>query len=65
MSLEVPPKLNEILEKISEAAHASKGDILLKAIYLMDIAVKNQKCGNKLMIINEKTHQQMEITGIC
>jgi len=64
MSLHISPELNEELEQMSEEAHASKSDILRKAIALIKVAMDAKKSGKKLAILNENKELVNEIVGL-
>ena len=64
MSLNMSPELNGILEKMSKEAHATKTDILKKAIFLMNIAMDSKKKGNAVAVVNQEGYQVSEILGI-
>ena len=64
LSLNMSPELNDKLEKMSIESHATKTDILKKAIFLMDIAMESKKEGNQVAIVNKKGQKVSEILGI-
>ena len=64
MSLHISPELNDELEHMSEEAHASKSDILRKAIALMKVALETKKSGKKLAVVNENKELVSEIIGL-
>ena len=64
MSLNMSPELNEKLEKMSREAHATKTDILKKAIFLMDIAMNSKKMGNQVAVVDKKGHKVSDILGV-
>ncbi len=64
MSLHISPELNEELENMSEQAHASKSDILRKAIALMKVALETKKSGKRLAVLNERRELVNEIIGL-
>lgn len=64
MSLHISPELNEELGHMSEEAHASKSDILRKAIALMKVALETKKARSKLAVLNDKKELVNEIVGV-
>jgi len=64
MSLHLSPETYEILEKLSEDNHLTKSDFLRKSIALMEVALKNKRMGNHLVIMNNKGEKESEIIGI-
>lgn len=64
MSLNMSPELNEKLEEMSNGAHATKTDILKKAIFLMYIAMDSKKKGNQVAIVDSKGRKVSEILGV-
>ncbi len=64
MSLNISLELAEKLKRMSKDSHASEGDVLCKAIYLMDIAIDSKKQGNKMAVVNDAGMKVSEIIGI-
>jgi predicted transcriptional regulator len=51
LSLEVSDDLNQTLERLAESTHASKSDVLRRAISLMEVAVDAKKQGQSLGVV--------------
>lgn len=64
MSLHLSPETNEILEKMCEDNHLTKSDLLRRSLALMQVALKNKKNGNHLVVVNEQGEKQGEIIGL-
>lgn len=64
LSLDVSPELNEVLERLADATHGSKSDVLRKAIALMEVAVDAKENGKKLGIVERGQTVSTEIVGI-
>lgn len=64
LSLDVSPELNDTLERLAEATHGSKSEVLRKAIALMEVAVETRRAGKKLGIVEKGQPVATEIIGI-
>ncbi len=64
MSLHLSPETNQILEQLCQDNHLTKSDFIRKSIALMQVALKNKKKGNHLVVINDKGENQGEIIGL-
>lgn len=64
MSLNMSPELSEMLEVMSSKAHATKTDIVKKAIFLMKIAMDSKEKGNQVAVVDKKGHKISEILGV-
>lgn len=64
LSLDVSPELNQLLEELATATHGTKSDVLRKSIALMEVAVRAQKEGKKLGIVEKTQPVSTEIIGI-
>ena len=62
--LDVSSELHLILDELAKNSSTSKGDILRRSIALMDLAVKEQKKGNRLLLISEDESEKKEIVGL-
>lgn len=60
-NLEMSPKMADFLEEMANIEHASKKDILLKALFLMDIAIKSKAKGNELAVVDKAGHKISDI----
>jgi hypothetical protein len=64
MSLHLSPETNEVLEQMCEDNHLTKSELLRKSIALMQVALKNKKKGNHLVVVNDKGEKEGEIIGL-
>lgn len=64
MSLHLSPETNDMLEQLSRDNHLTKSDLLRKSLALMQVALKNKKKGNHLVMINDKGEKEGEIVGL-
>jgi predicted transcriptional regulator len=65
LSLDVSPELNDLLEQLARETHATKSDVLRKAIALMDVAVEAKERGQKLYVSEQApAGPSREIVGI-
>ena len=64
MSLEMSPKLDIELERMSEEAHISKSALLRKALALLKVALDSKREGRKLAVVNDKKEFVGEIVGL-
>jgi predicted transcriptional regulator len=64
LSLIVSPELNATLERLAERAHATKSDILRKAIALFDVAAEAKENDQRLAILDRDGKVVKEIVGI-
>jgi len=64
MSLHLSPETNDMLEQLSQDNHLTKSDLLRKALALMQVALKNKKKGNHLVVLNDKGEKEGEIVGL-
>lgn len=60
-NLEMSPKVADKLEQMSKSEHTSKKDILLKALFLLDIAIKSKEKGNEVAVIDKSGHKISDI----
>ncbi|OGT42004.1 MAG: hypothetical protein A3F42_04375 [Gammaproteobacteria bacterium RIFCSPHIGHO2_12_FULL_37_34] len=64
MSLHLSPETNDMLEQLSQDNHLTKSDLLRKSLALMQVALKNKKKGNHLVVLNDKGEKEGEIIGL-
>jgi hypothetical protein len=64
MSLHLSPETNDMLEQLSRDNHLTKSDLLRKSLALMQVALKNKKKGNHLVMVNDKGEKEGEIIGL-
>ncbi len=64
MSLHLSPETNDMLEQLSQDNHLTKSDLLRKSLALMQVALKNKKMGNHLVVLNDKGEKEGEIIGL-
>jgi hypothetical protein len=65
LSLDVSPELNDLLEELARETHATKSEVLRKAIALMDVAVEAKGHGQKLYVSDQPpAGASREIVGI-
>jgi predicted DNA-binding protein len=64
MSLHLSPETNDMLEQLSRDNHLTKSDLLRKSLALMQVALKNKKNGNHLVVLNDKGEKEGEIIGL-
>lgn len=64
MSLELSPQLNAKLDELSEKLHASKADVLRKAIALIEVAVRAKEEGKKFGVAAPDQELSTEIVGL-
>ena len=64
LGLIVSPELNATLEGLAEKAHATKSEILQKAIALFDVAAEATENGQRLAILDRDGKVLNEIVGI-
>ncbi len=64
MSLHLSPETNNMLEELSRDNHLTKSDLLRKSLALMQVALKNKKKGNHLVLLNDKGEKEGEIIGL-
>lgn len=64
LSLDVSPELNNLLDKMAQKIHTSKGDVLRRSIALMEIAVNEREKGNHVGILNQEQQLVTEIVGL-
>jgi predicted transcriptional regulator len=64
LSLEISPALNATLDELAGRTHATKSEILRKAIALMEVAVDAKASGRKFGVANDGQELATEIVGI-
>ena len=64
LSLAVSPELNERLEQLAAAGHASKSEILRKAIALFDVVAEAKSEKRRFGILDQNKNLVTEIVGI-
>ncbi len=64
MSLHLSPDTNAILEQLCEDNDLTKSDLLRRSIALMQVALKNKREGNHLVVLNGRGEKQGEIIGL-
>jgi hypothetical protein len=64
LTLTVWPELNDLLDNLADELGVTKGDAVVKAINLLKIAVDARKAGQKLLVVDDATGEEEEITGI-
>lgn len=64
MSLHLSPETNDMLEQLSQDNHLTKSDLLRKSLAFMQVALKNKKMGNHLVVLNGKGEKEGEIIGL-
>ncbi len=64
MSLDLSKDLYDQLESLATDSHASKSDVLRKALGLMIVAADAKKDNKKLGVFNKDEHLEKEIVGI-
>jgi predicted transcriptional regulator len=63
-SLDMSPELNQKLEDLAEKSHASKSDVLRRAIMLLEVAVEAKEKGKKIGIASKEQTLETEIVGL-
>jgi metal-responsive CopG/Arc/MetJ family transcriptional regulator len=64
LSLDLSKDLYDQLESLATDSHASKSDVLRKALGLMIVAADAKKDNKKLGVFNKDEHLEKEIVGI-
>jgi len=64
VSLDVSPELFSTLENLSGKTHASKADVLRRAIALMQVAVEAKEQGKKVGVADKDQPLSTEFIGI-
>lgn len=64
LSLNVSPELNERLEVLASANHATKAEILRRAIALYDVAAEAKLDKKRLGILDQDRNVITEIVGL-
>jgi len=64
LSLDLSKDLYDQLESLATDYHASKSDVLRKALGLMIVAADAKKDNKKLGVFNKDEHLEKEIVGI-
>lgn len=64
LSVVVSPELNARLEKLAEAEHSTKTEILKKAIALFDVAHDAKAQDKRLGIFDKDKQLEVEIVGL-
>lgn len=64
LSLHLSPELNTALEKMAEDTHATKSEVLRKAIVMLEVAVNAKHNKQKIGILDDENHLVNEIVGI-
>jgi hypothetical protein len=66
LNVNVTPSLFETINKLAVCEGGSKGDVLKKAITLLEVAVKAKENGGRLVIVNDEkgVKKEIEIIGI-
>jgi hypothetical protein len=64
LTLTVWPELNDLLDNLADDMGVAKGEAVVKAINLLKIAVDARKAGHKLLVVDDDTGTEEEITGI-
>lgn len=64
LSLDLSKELYEQLETLATDSHASKSDVLRKALGLMIVATDAKKAHKKLGVFTQDEHLEKEIVGI-
>jgi predicted transcriptional regulator len=64
LSLAVSAELNERLERLADAGHTTKADILRKAIALFDVVAEAKAEKKRFGILDQDRHLLTEIVGI-
>lgn len=64
LSLDLSKELYDRLESLASDAHATKSDVLRKALGLMIVANEAKKAHKKLGVFDQEEHLEKEIVGI-
>ncbi len=64
LSLQLSKDLYEQLESLAIDSHATKSDVLRKALGLMIVAADAKKAHKKLGVFDKEEHLEKEIVGI-
>ena len=64
LSLDVSPDVYDVLEQLGEAVHATKSDVLRRAIALFALAVEAKQRGMKVAIVEKDQSVSSEIVGL-
>lgn len=60
----VPADFNQLVEKIAQETGLEKGEVLRRALGLMDVAVEARKQGNTIGILDQDGNLESEIVGL-
>ena len=61
-TIQFDEEMTEVIEDIKENSDArSRGQVVGKAIRLLEFAIKQKKAGHKLYVRDQETHQDVEI----
>lgn len=64
LTLTIWPELNDLLDNLADEIGVPKGEAVVKAINLLKIAVEARREGKKLIVLDDATGEEEEITGI-
>jgi metal-responsive CopG/Arc/MetJ family transcriptional regulator len=60
-AVELSPELAEKFEEMAEQEHASRSDIIRKALFLMYVAINSKKKGRELAVVDKLGHKVSDI----
>ena len=63
-SLRISRDLNSLLTELARETHSTKGDVLRRALVLMEVAVDAKRRGRKVGFAREDQELEQEITGL-
>ncbi|MGF1934668.1 MAG: DNA-binding protein [Nostoc sp. ChiQUE02] len=64
MNLDLSPELYETLNNLAQQINGDNGDVLLKAIALLEVALEAKQKGKYIWIVDDKQNLETEIIGI-
>lgn len=63
LTLTIWPELDAMIDEMATDLEIAKGEVIVKALGLLKIALDAKKVGKKLIILDEKADEEEEITG--
>jgi len=64
LTLTIWPELDDMLDNMADELRVTKGEAIVKALGLLRIALDAKRDGRKLVVVDDRTGAEEEVTGI-
>jgi hypothetical protein len=64
LTLTIWPELDDMLDNMADELGVTKGEAIVKALGLLRIALDAKRDGRKLVVVDDRTGEEEEVTGI-